>query len=878
MPSGCHARHPYTSLLIRPVTATALPNHLALTTAVIHRRSNYHVPDVFEARRRLAKRRMGAISSASGRYAVGPSPSAPSPGLLAVMFGPSVKKPDEAKVYMPPEVKFEVGPPPPAWPGLLLPLENENRKGMKELENLWEDEKTTDAVVTTTAVGQAETRPATDLPANDVQRSTTKQKRKNTVAGEETTKEAYSNEWAPNPVDWTLDGERYGPLKPLIMLRRSQKHHRVSQRQAHEWLLKVVPSHWSYTQLLSKGQAPIPRAIELLSRPALQHCEVENHFALMKHCISSGINNGEFNQLLRALGRTVKSGALAPDQLSEALMELAHLARRTYPDEGPQRAALTKVYTTMLDHVEVSSAPATRLSAAILMKHLACGAHLGKGNPEGGRLIRRLRAYAELLSEDSRQAHTSKPWDLWYFWARNMPLRRSVPGSYDSELTLDATTLTESINQMPRVLALDWMRKATKEIFSKPKLTYGRLQDADKSALKDWFCCVRQSIHFQSLEPRRGIQELVWNIPSHISPADVALGSLHRDQKLAFREMLITWAIREASKAHGGYSELNAIALRNITKIRWLLRHTARQHRIDHDDPYLRHYLIVIRALCRLELPKPAYYSLSKRFLELLFELRGPQVLAPALVLFKRCRIPYPESLLTHAIQRLVYTDPHQAHRLFLLAGSLPLSRVPSLPLELIRAGPHSAQDAIRLFQRADPVLDVPYLDRNASAPAPEQLSHEPRAVKRRARDTALWQRRARYMRMALRLLAEQPDASSRAAMRNVWRLVREAHMTGTWVGHHGSRALLYAGLLRRLGEGKRVSTERVRWVLDRVRRYEGEEVAVELDKRLCEWRREVVEADRRRWDGAWAERREKRETEMWEVVKKAEEVDGRET
>lgn len=203
-------------------------------------------------------------------------------------------------------------------------------------------------------------------------------------------------------------------------------------------------------------------------------------------------------------------------------------------------------------------------------------------------------------------------------------------------------------------------------------------------------------------------------------------------------------------------------------------------------------------------------------------------------------KLPIPVTAIVREIAEQSISNPHIAFRLFKCTPNIPLEACPAVAEIMIRNPRFNPSTALRYrLDRQKSLTPPPQPFR----PAPANIlatswkgfpsSHEHPQIR---------QARARLLeRMAL-AYAQATHLYPSVAFRNVRRCYRlhKWHCLGP-VGVDMSRALVLAGGVRQLEDSRWVSTERFRWVLEVVRKVEGDEVAGEVADLVYRWGTEVV-------------------------------------
>ncbi|KAK5690923.1 hypothetical protein LTR17_025831 [Elasticomyces elasticus] len=158
--------------------------------------------------------------------------------------------------------------------------------------------------------------------------------------------------------------------------------------------------------------------------------------------------------------------------------------------------------------------------------------------------------------------------------------------------------------------------------------------------------------------------------------------------------------------------------------------------------------------------------------------------------------------------------DLLMAWRVFVTCPSLSLLGVPELGLQMIEAGIGSPDRIFRILNRR-PGFDV-------------QQARETRTL-------ALHPAQVDLAHLVAYHWAKHPGIDARIAFRRVWETYRWLRDRGAPLSPLISRALVRAGVLRQMGEGKNVSLSQLRYVLGIVARVEGDQVAMDLDGMVWE-------------------------------------------
>ncbi|KAF2838575.1 hypothetical protein M501DRAFT_992546 [Patellaria atrata CBS 101060] len=230
-----------------------------------------------------------------------------------------------------------------------------------------------------------------------------------------------------------------------------------------------------------------------------------------------------------------------------------------------------------------------------------------------------------------------------------------------------------------------------------------------------------------------------------------------------------------------------------------------------------------------------------------------------------------PREHLASIVNHLIPDRPWQAYRMFSRWEELALSDCPTLPLAIVRTGESKVGQILRILLRPDPgypshpdpITQYQYLKSSDSM-------HRFNVGKRRVmmlNKTEMWlhitpkpltdPRRHRLLEeLALAYATHEPNTP--LAFRNIQRIYRYLCRFSNRLSPKLSAALMKAGVTRCFQEKRWLPTSRFMWILDIVRRIEGEAVANHLDQKVYALRRYIFYdkyGRRRFWDadyGTW--------------------------
>lgn len=231
-----------------------------------------------------------------------------------------------------------------------------------------------------------------------------------------------------------------------------------------------------------------------------------------------------------------------------------------------------------------------------------------------------------------------------------------------------------------------------------------------------------------------------------------------------------------------------------------------------------RTYVGLVVALTELHEPHEYYL---RWILELLLSDRSKSsLLAFARIaqnLHRKYKLRLPEKSLEQFVELMASTNPKIALQTFKLQRKPYLSSCPSLIPALIKDCSFSTQETFELLVQYDPASSVPVSLRQGDpccslAPSRIDLLHD-----------------------IATLYAKMDRFSLRQMQANVLRCYRILQDSGAPIDVRMSQALVLALIVRPKRSGKKLSVERLVYVLGIVRRIEGDEVANQLDEAV--WR-----------------------------------------
>ncbi|KAK5716505.1 hypothetical protein LTR15_009396 [Elasticomyces elasticus] len=157
------------------------------------------------------------------------------------------------------------------------------------------------------------------------------------------------------------------------------------------------------------------------------------------------------------------------------------------------------------------------------------------------------------------------------------------------------------------------------------------------------------------------------------------------------------------------------------------------------------------------------------------------------------------------------------AWRVFVTCPSLSVLGVPDLGLLMIEAGLGSPDRVFRILNRRTGFEGATAVD------------------SRHTRTLALHPAQVDLAHLVAYHWAKHPSSDARVAFRRVWETYRWLRDRGAPLSPLISRALVRAGVLRQMAEGKNVSLSQLKYILAIVARVEGDGVAMDLDRMVWE-------------------------------------------
>ena len=195
-----------------------------------------------------------------------------------------------------------------------------------------------------------------------------------------------------------------------------------------------------------------------------------------------------------------------------------------------------------------------------------------------------------------------------------------------------------------------------------------------------------------------------------------------------------------------------------------------------------------------------------------------------------------PEKLIRYQISYHIHTHPHIAYRLFKTTPTLPLESCPEIAEMMILDPRFDPADPFSMLSKRNKYICVTDVQPRNNAEL-RVARHE--LFTRMA--VAYTQAKHLFLRVAYRYVCACYDLHVQLGLGGKSREM--------------SKALTLTGIIRPLEEGIWVSTTQIKFVLNIVRKVEGEEVAEKLDELLYVWRGRVAKQNQlRRMEGTFAE------------------------
>jgi len=216
----------------------------------------------------------------------------------------------------------------------------------------------------------------------------------------------------------------------------------------------------------------------------------------------------------------------------------------------------------------------------------------------------------------------------------------------------------------------------------------------------------------------------------------------------------------------------------------------------EHDEPY-QYYLNWILELLLSDQSESSLHAFAKI----------------ARCLHRKYQLRLPETPIQQFIESVAPTNPKMALQAFKLQRKPYLSSCPSLIPALLKDSSLSAQETFDLLVPYDPAASVPVSLRQGA----------PRCSLAPSRIDLLHDMATSYAKM--------DSLSLRQMQTNVLRCYRILQNSGAPIDVRMSQALVLALIIQPKRSGKKVSVQRLIYVLDIVRRIEGDEVANQLDE-----------------------------------------------
>ncbi|KAL6714546.1 hypothetical protein ACLMJK_007971 [Lecanora helva] len=243
---------------------------------------------------------------------------------------------------------------------------------------------------------------------------------------------------------------------------------------------------------------------------------------------------------------------------------------------------------------------------------------------------------------------------------------------------------------------------------------------------------------------------------------------------------------------------------------------------IQQQEPHASPYVGMLRAaheVCTIS------ERTMLRIFRLLMSLRKSRGIANMIVDLRKVNILISESIVLKILRSGLRWRYNRLDRIFAVFRELPLERCPVLAERMIRDTNYRPSEALKRYVQRHPGASLPGC---------------------RERLTTIQARSKLLQRMAIAYSTTTHLIPSRAFYYVYKCYIYHVRERLCYSGKRNlTIALVRSAIVRPLECGKRVSTQRIRWLLQLIRKHEGDGVAEQVDRIIYEWRGKVIEKRR---------------------------------
>ncbi|KZF24357.1 hypothetical protein L228DRAFT_259587 [Xylona heveae TC161] len=223
--------------------------------------------------------------------------------------------------------------------------------------------------------------------------------------------------------------------------------------------------------------------------------------------------------------------------------------------------------------------------------------------------------------------------------------------------------------------------------------------------------------------------------------------------------------------------------------------------------------------------------------------LKQPDALRRTVQLLAQSEISIDPKSIGAEIRYWSKSHPRIALDLFHLHWSLQLEGCKDLAIALVHLPSFPATKIFKLLHRNPSHQQTSLFSSSTSSlsASPKSYPHSSLSPTPTPTLPSLSKSRIALLHSLATAFAHAPHLTPRVALRNILRCYTYLHRHGAGMTHEMSRALAHAGITRALQEGNHVGMEKVRWILQKVRDLEGQEVADKLDHAVWVWRGKCI-------------------------------------
>lgn len=591
----------------------------------------------------------------------------------------------------------------------------------------------------------------------------------------------------------------------------------------------VTFSRLSFEALLA-NQAMFHSIHSFLRNPAVNVAEASNFATFFAHPLAANISPEAYDKLVETLQSGIKVGCVLQSEIGAIVRSIKVLAHDVFRLSTLRKRCnkLLKAYQAIWDGLKACRVTTTSSTVALqLLDEVISLRTLPKSEP----LRRELRWYAWSLS----QMDEANLAEMLAEWARlaclgSLDACPKIRRKIDREILLDVLNILSSENHLQTVIS------TTRHLAERCTKATDDSREW-KDTLKFWLGCLQSLESFQpNLSCHGSVLHPSLNKKSHfpipltagwrgvysVLSARLPMTELADHFKSlpvpeACRILLKFWIPHLLNEANVTTGNQPCKQSKTFSRLNVAFEKKLAERVRNSEELQSLSFAAILFALSRSGLN---YGSSAEWIIDLVFKMYGPIVLVRVM---KRCiefRLQFPRRPLDTIIENLAEGQPRLAYFMWRCCR-IEVSHFPRLLISLIQGSWVHSAEIFQMLQckgMANPVLmDKPLVRYLPHVQSQNDLLH-----------------------LIALAFANSKGGSTRVAFRNVefcyWYLVE----------HHSrlqpsmARALVHAGIIRPLQNNEHINFGRCRWILEIVRKLEGDGVADQLNTVIWRWRANI--------------------------------------